>query len=137
MFDRDVIFFILGLLWTLMLATEWGRSVLLLIPWRLRRKEKRNMRIQDRIDLIVVLSASPVKALAYFCAKGFALITLFLGVFFFAILMVLVTASFVNGIGFFVCWAMLVFAANEPFDIAVKLRNPEKSIEALEAMKRK
>jgi hypothetical protein len=39
-------------------------------------------------------------------------------------------------IGFFVIWAWLIIAASEPFDIAVRLRNPEKAIEWLESKKK-
>lgn len=104
--------------------------------WRSSKKDKFNARIQARIDLISELAASPAKAQAYFFAKAFLLLVLFLVVFFLSVMLLLRTQLIVSTIGFFGFWAWLLFLAGEPFEVAVRLRNPEKALEWLESQKK-
>lgn len=104
--------------------------------WRSAKKEQYNARIQSRIDLISELAASPAKAQAYFFAKAFMLLVLFLVVFFLSIMLLLRAEIIVSTIGFFGFWTWLLVLAGEPFDVAVKLRDPEKAIEWLEGQKK-
>lgn len=104
--------------------------------WRSSKKDKFNARIQARIDLISELAASPAKAQAYFFAKAFLLLVLFLVVFFLSVMLLLRAQLIMSTIGFFGFWAWLLFLAGEPFEVAVRLRNPEKALEWLESQKK-
>lgn len=104
--------------------------------WRSTKKEKFNARIQARIDLILELTASPAKAQAYFFAKAFMFLVYFLVIFLLSIMLLLRAEIIVSTIGFFGFWAWLLVSAGEPFDVAVKLRNPENAIEWLEGQKK-
>ena len=104
--------------------------------WRSTKKEKFNARIQARIDLISELAASPAKAQAYFFAKAFMLLVFFLVVFFLSVMLLLRAEIIVSTIGFFGFWAWLLVSAGEPFEVAVRLRNPEKALAWLESQKK-
>jgi hypothetical protein len=69
-------------------------------------------------------------------AKLFFLLILFLVVFFFSTMLLLRIELIASTIGFFAIWAWLLIAVGEPFEIAVRLRNPEKAIKWLESKKR-
>jgi hypothetical protein len=104
--------------------------------WRSTKKGKFNAYIQARIDLISELAASPARAQAYYFAKAFMVLIVFFAVFFFSIILLLRVNIIVSAIDFFVFWAWLLILTSEPFDVAVKLRNPEKAIEWLEGQKK-
>lgn len=90
-----------------------------------------NARIQERIDLLIDLSSSPSKATASFFAQLFVLAILFAMVFFFAVMYMLKFLGVLSALAFLGHWFWFLIAAVYPFDIAVQLRNPERSVEHL------
>lgn len=133
MTDRELTHFygIIGVFLTVMVALIQSQRVrswffLTWTSWRSRKNEQFNAHIQSRIDLITELATSPGKAQAYFFAKSYFLLILFLVVFFFSIMLLLRVEVIASIIGFFVVWAWLLIAVGEPFEIAVRLRNPNR-----------
>jgi hypothetical protein len=90
-----------------------------------------NAKVQKRIDLIVELSASQSKMLAFFFGQAFMLAVFFLVVFFFAVMLILKANALLPAVAFFIFWGWFLIVAAYPFDLATQLRNPERSIQRL------
>lgn len=103
--------------------------------WRSKRNGKYNARIQKRIDLIVDLANSSSKSQAYFFSNLLLLSTYFVVLFFFAVMLILRALPLLSVFGFLGTWSFLLIQITEPLDVAIRLRNPEKSIEWLEGKK--
>jgi len=103
---------------------------------RYRKVEEFNLKLDARIALIQELSESPAKAQAFFFAQAFMLSIFFSVVFFFSVMLLLKAQPLVTFFAFFGFWTFLLIAAAYPFDVAVRLRRPERSIAWLNERKK-
>ena len=84
-----------------------------------------------RIELLEELSSSSTAMLAYFASQAFLAIIFLAVVLFFGFMMVLRVHALLSALSFLGFWGWFLIVVGAPFDVAVQLRKPVKTIERL------
>ena len=127
----SVVLFILGSLVSIFSPDIRARISNISFKVSFPSKEKKNQRIQKRIELLEELSASHSAMLAYFASQVFLAIIFLAVVIFFGFMMVLRVHALLSALSFLAFWSWFLIVVGTPFDVAVQLRKPAETIKRL------